>query len=93
MPEIYYTGLRNPWRMSFDRMTGDLWIADVGQEQRAEVDIVESGSGGGQNFGWSCKEGTNTYKPCLDSTGFVPPSMQCPAVSTHSELIIAPPHP
>lgn len=55
--EIYALGLRNPWRGSFDRATGDLWIADVGQGQREEVDRIGAGSSGGQNFGWRIREG------------------------------------
>jgi glucose/arabinose dehydrogenase len=57
-PEIYQYGLRNPWRNSFDRATGDFWIADVGQSQREEVNFQAAGSAGGQNFGWRTKEGT-----------------------------------
>lgn len=57
-PEIYQYGLRNPWRNSFDRATGDLWIADVGQSQREEVNFQAAGTAGGQNFGWRTKEGT-----------------------------------
>ncbi|MEZ4960005.1 MAG: PQQ-dependent sugar dehydrogenase [Saprospiraceae bacterium] len=57
-PEIWAYGLRNPWRFSFDSWTGDLWIADVGQNQREEIDFQPVGSLGGQNYGWSCKEGT-----------------------------------
>jgi glucose/arabinose dehydrogenase len=57
-PEIYQYGLRNPWRNSFDRTTGDFWIADVGQSAREEVNFQKAGSPGGQNFGWRTKEGT-----------------------------------
>lgn len=57
-PEVYAYGLRNPWRFSFDRDTGDLWIGDVGQEEREEIDLLPARSGGGQNFGWRCMEGT-----------------------------------
>jgi Glucose / Sorbosone dehydrogenase len=55
--EIFAYGLRNPWRNSFDRATGDLWIADVGQGQREEVDFISASSAGGQNFGWRVREG------------------------------------
>ncbi|HFA49670.1 MAG TPA: T9SS type A sorting domain-containing protein [Bacteroidetes bacterium] len=58
LDEIWAYGLRNPWRFSFDKMTGDLWIADVGQDLREEVDFQPVGSPGGQNYGWSCREGT-----------------------------------
>jgi glucose/arabinose dehydrogenase len=57
-PEIYQYGLRNPWRNSFDRTTGDFYIADVGQSAREEVNFQAAGSPGGQNFGWRTKEGT-----------------------------------
>lgn len=55
--EIFALGLRNPWRNSFDRQTGDLYIADVGQSQREEISFVSAASGGGQNFGWRLREG------------------------------------
>ena len=57
LPEIWALGLRNPWRISFDRQTGGLWIADVGQGRREEVNFVAPGAGGGMNFGWNCREG------------------------------------
>ena len=58
-PEIWSIGLRNPWRFSFDRSTGDLWIADVGQGQWEEVDVAWAADGGGRgmNFGWSALGG------------------------------------
>jgi glucose/arabinose dehydrogenase len=55
--EIWAYGLRNPWRFSFDRETGDLYLADVGQNAREEVNFVASGSPGGLNFGWKVMEG------------------------------------
>jgi glucose/arabinose dehydrogenase len=55
--EIWALGLRNPWRFSFDRLTGDLWIGDVGQNAREEVDLQPAASSGGQNYGWDCREG------------------------------------
>ncbi len=57
--EIYHYGLRNPWRMSFDRLTGDLWIGDVGQRSWEEVDFVPAGGPAGQNFGWRDCEGNH----------------------------------
>jgi glucose/arabinose dehydrogenase len=57
LPEIYQSGLRNPWRQSFDRATGDFWITDVGQSAREEIDFQAATSPGGQNFGWRTKEG------------------------------------
>ena len=56
LPEIWHSGLRNPWRASFDRANGDLWIADVGGAAFEEIDFVPAGVGG-RNFGWSCMEG------------------------------------
>ena len=57
-PEIWSSGLRNPFRFSFDRTTGDLWIGDVGQNEREEVDFAAApGSGQGANYGWNCMEG------------------------------------
>jgi glucose/arabinose dehydrogenase len=60
-PEIYVTGLRNPWRISFDRTTKDLWIGDVGQNAFEEIDVVRAGSRGGQNFGWNRMEGFHCF--------------------------------
>ena len=57
-PEIWAYGLRNPWRFAFDSATGDLWIADVGQEAYEEVDVIPAGSGG-LNFGWRIREGAH----------------------------------
>jgi hypothetical protein len=60
-PEIYVYGMRNPWRISFDSATKDLWIGDVGQNAYEEIDVVRAGSGGGQNFGWNRMEGFHCY--------------------------------
>jgi glucose/arabinose dehydrogenase len=60
-PEIWALGLRNPWRYSFDRSTGDLWIGDVGQGSWEEIDFQPAGSAGGQNYGWSRMEGAHLY--------------------------------
>ena len=61
-PEIWALGLRNPWRFSFDRTSGDLWIGDVGQSNWEEVDFRAAGSRGGENYGWSRVEGNHSFK-------------------------------
>lgn len=61
LPEIWAYGLRNPWRFSFDRLTGDLWIADVGQNAWEEVNFQPAASPGGENYGWNVYEGAHTY--------------------------------
>jgi glucose/arabinose dehydrogenase len=68
--EIWQSGLRNPWRFSFDRATGDMWIGDVGQGNWEEVDRavrVSSGAGRGTNWGWNVLEGTHCYPPSTTS--------------------------
>lgn len=67
LPEIWAYGLRNPWRYSFDRLTGDLYIADVGQNQWEEVNFQPT-SNGGLNYGWNIMEGTRRYssEPVID---------------------------
>jgi Glucose / Sorbosone dehydrogenase len=57
LDEIWAIGTRNPWRWSFDRLTGDLFIGDVGQGQREELDFQPASSPGGENYGWRCMEG------------------------------------
>lgn len=68
--EIWAFGIRNPWRFSFDRITGKLWLADVGQDQWEEIDVVESGG----NYGWPIMEGFDCFKisECI-KTGLEPP--------------------
>lgn len=61
--EIWALGLRNPWRNSFDRYTGDFWIADVGQGDREEINFQPAGSNGGENYGWRCYEGSLPFNP------------------------------
>ncbi len=61
LDEIWAIGLRNPWRFSFDRATGDLYIGDVGQNEWEEISYQAAGTPGGVNFGWRCKEGTHPY--------------------------------
>ena len=74
--EIWAYGLRNPWRISFDRLTGDLYIGDVGQNKEEEVDFQPAASSGGQNYGWRILEGNLCYSPasnCVPPNGYVPP--------------------
>ncbi len=59
--EIWASGVRNPWRSSFDRLTGDFYIADVGQSAWEEVNFQPASSAGGENYGWRCYEGNHTY--------------------------------
>jgi glucose/arabinose dehydrogenase len=71
--EIWLMGFRNPWRFSFDRETGDLWIADVGEWLEEEIDFVPAGSPGGMNFGWEYLEGTLERKNIPPSLDLVAP--------------------
>lgn len=61
LPEIWDLGLRNPWRWSFDRLTDDLWIGDVGQNTWEEVNLEPAGGSGGYNYGWKCREGAHNF--------------------------------
>jgi glucose/arabinose dehydrogenase len=71
-PAIWAYGLRNPWRYSFDRLTGDLWIGDVGQNAWEEVDRQPAGSSGGENYGWNLVEGRHAFAGDAPA-GAVPP--------------------
>lgn len=72
--EIWVHGLRNPWRFSFDRASGDLYIADVGQRAREEVNVQPASSGGGENYGWNVMEGTTCFDAATcDQTGLTLP--------------------
>jgi glucose/arabinose dehydrogenase len=78
-PEIYAFGLRNPWRFSFDRATGALWLADVGQDTWEEVDVIVAGG----NYGWPMREGMHCYPP---GTASCPGPFRDPVVEySHSE--------
>lgn len=70
-PEIFAFGFRNPWRITFDRQTGQLWAGDVGQGEREEVDLVARGG----NYGWRCKEGSLDFQPaqCGGATDLIDP--------------------
>jgi hypothetical protein len=85
--EIWAYGLRNPWRFSFDRATGDMVIADVGQSAREEIDVAASPApgvvgGAGANYGWNCREGfiayTNPAAACATASGFTEPVFDYP---------------
>ena len=69
-PEIYAYGLRNPYRFSFDRATGDLVIADVGQNEIEEIDFAARGKGAGANYGWSAYEGRKRFHGGASGTAF-----------------------
>lgn len=68
-PEIWALGLRNPWRYSFDRDNGDLWIADVGQDAWEEIHYQASSSTGGENYGWRFREGAHCFNPSVGCEG------------------------
>jgi glucose/arabinose dehydrogenase len=75
-PEIWAFGTRNPWRFAFDRLTGDLFIGDVGQDSVEEVDFQAAGSPGGVNYGWNILEGDQCYPPgsmCTAPAGYSAP--------------------
>lgn len=63
LDEIWAKGLRNPWSFAFDSDTGDLYIADVGEDVQEEIDVQPAGSAGGENYGWRLMEGTGCYNP------------------------------
>ena len=81
LPEIWASGLRNPFRWGFDALTGDLWIGDVGQNAYEEVDFWPAGNNSRPNFGWRCYEGLHQYNTtdCLPLANYVAP------VSEHAQ--------
>jgi glucose/arabinose dehydrogenase len=81
-PEVFAYGLRNPWRFSFDRSTGDLWIADVGQGDIEEIDFAPAGKGAGMNFGWSALEGTHPFNSSSNPDGATLPVYEYDHAST-----------
>ncbi len=74
--EIYSYGLRNPWRFSFDRRNGSLYIGDVGQDQFEEIDYEPEGKAKGKDFGWSCREGRHGYSNSRHCPDPVPPVLE-----------------
>ncbi|MGQ9814998.1 MAG: PQQ-dependent sugar dehydrogenase, partial [Candidatus Roseilinea sp.] len=74
--ELWAIGLRNPWRFSFDRATGDLYIADVGQNAWEEINFQPASSRGGENYGWRLREGFAPYRGGAESPAFTPPVYQ-----------------
>lgn len=82
-PEIWSYGLRNPWRFTFDRATGDLWIGDVGLHTREEIDFQPGNSKGGENYGWKVMEGT----ACNSSQGCPPSVPPCNAPAFVAPLL------
>lgn len=72
-PEVWALGLRNPWRFSFDRATGDMWIADVGQNQYEEINFQPASSRGGENYGWNQMEGAHCFRPNCSTQGMTLP--------------------
>lgn len=81
--EIYAVGLRNPWRMSFDTGTGQLFVADVGQDKWEEIDIVEKG----QNYGWRIMEGNHLYDPALAEQLHININDLTPPINDYSHYI------
>jgi glucose/arabinose dehydrogenase len=81
--EVWSVGFRNPWRWSFDRLTHDMWIGDVGQGQREEIDFQPAGSMGGENYGWRCMEGSLVYNAatCNAAITYIPPAYEYPHTS------------
>ena len=61
LDEIWAIGLRNPWKFSFDKVSGDLWIGDVGQAEWEEINLQLASSEGGENYGWRCREGPSDF--------------------------------
>lgn len=82
LPEIWSWGLRNPWRFCFDTETGDLWMADVGQWDREEIDFQAASSTGGENYGWRCREG-EILNPNINTSGCLPATDYVEAIWTY----------
>ena len=85
LPEVFAVGLRNPWRFSFDRETGGLFISDVGDQRVEEINWIPAGSGGGQDFGWRVMEGGRCFQAAGNCLG---PNLTLPILQyTHDAII------
>lgn len=74
LDEVWAIGLRNPWRTSFDRLTGEFWVADVGQNQIEEINVIQPGAPGGENLGWPIMEGARCFNAATcDQSGLTLP--------------------
>lgn len=82
-PEIWAYGLRNPWKFSFDRQTGDLFIGDVGQGAVEEIDFQPAAASGGRNYGWGVYEGNNCY-----NDSYFGAAGACAALTAHTRPIL-----
>ncbi|MGC4104335.1 PQQ-dependent sugar dehydrogenase [Ferruginibacter sp.] len=84
MNEIFSFGLRNPWRWSFDKLNGNLWISDVGQDAREEVNVLTAAQANGANYGWRCYEGLQPYNTsgCLPASSYISPIFDYPHNNT-----------
>ena len=87
--EIWSYGLRNPWRFSFDRLTGDILIGDVGQSLWEEINFQSFADIGGNNYGWNIMEGNHCYPENSDcsSIGLVNPSFEYPNNANYAKTL------
>ena len=88
-PEVWLYGARNPWRFTFDRTSGDLWVGDVGQNLYEEVDLLPAagGAGAGANLGWNLMEGTHPYEGGVAPADAVPPILDYPHTGGNCSVI------
>lgn len=88
LDDIWALGLRNPWRFSFDKETGDLWIGDVGQNLYEEIDFQEASSTGGENYGWRCREGMHNFNTagCGPSSDYDDPIFEYSQGASHCSV-------